>query len=378
MSAHLRLSGLWLSSVALASVVLIASACRSPAEIDLAAGVDLDAEILELFAEFDADAPGAAVMVIRDGEVAHASAHGLADLDSGAPLRRSTPVRLASLSKALTAMAIVLLVEQGELAYDEPAAEWIPELARFEEVTVRHLLHHTSGLPSYYTYKMDELEEIAANKPSDELFTSADAIAVYEDWGEPEFEPGSRFEYSNPGYEILGLIIARVSEQSYGEFLDQHIFEPLEMQTAIVRDRPDLVIPHRAVGYRQHKRGGWRENDDHWANWVVGSGGVYASLDDLYRWDRAVAEEALVSREGWEEIFAPAVLTDGSESPYGFGWGLEPVHDRPAVHHTGSWVGFRTAIVVFPQDALTVVVLSNATAKAAELRDAVAELALAE
>lgn len=320
------------------------------------------------------DSPGAAVMVVRDGIVLHSKGYGMADLEAGLPLTPATPVRLGSLTKAFTAFAIVLLAEDGELSYDEPAARWVPEIERFSGITVRHLLHHTSGLPDYY--EGSPLEQVAAATGEETLFTTAEAISIYQSWGEPVFGPGERFEYSNPGYEVLALITERASGRSLGDFLKQNLFDSLGMSTAFFRDRPEGIPSQRAVGYSPKKLGrGWVENDDHLLNWVMGAGGLYASLEDMYLWDQALWQWAAAG-DRLLEVFAPARLMDGSFSPYGFGWSVSDLNDRAAMHHTGAWVGFRSAIARYEGERLTVIVLSNATAPAAELRDSIAAIYL--
>ncbi|MEM1230880.1 MAG: serine hydrolase domain-containing protein [Pseudomonadota bacterium] len=314
-----------------------------------------------------AQSPGAAVMVIRDGEVVHAKGYGLANLETQAALDPATPVRLGSVSKAFTAMAIVLLAEAEQLTFDTPAVQWVPELKRFPTVTLRHLLNHTSGLPSYYEDESG-LETLATALSRQAILQNAEAAALYLTWGEPRFAPGERFEYSNPGYEILALVVERITGKTFGEYLQAEIFTPLGMKTAAVRSLPDTVIARRAVGYAPDGSG-WVEADDHWGNWLVGAGGVYASLQDLYLWDQALDQWAAGDR--LREAFAPAVLNDGSESLYGFGWELSPYVGQPAVSHTGSWVGFRTSFVRYPEAQLSIVVLSNASLDLDESVDAI-------
>jgi CubicO group peptidase (beta-lactamase class C family) len=202
-------------------------------------------------------------------------------------------------------------------------------------------------------------------------------VAVYEGWGEPRFPPGDRFEYSNPGYEVLALIVERISGRTFADFLASEIFTPLDMTTAAVRDLPGTVIPGRAIGYeqKQEEDTGWQESDDHWGNWLVGAGGVYASLEDLYRWDQALYRWA-DSGDRTTEAFEPARLNDGTMSEYGFGWGLSDRLGRAAIHHNGAWVGFRTSLLRFPEERLTVIVLSNASAPAGALADSTAAVFL--
>jgi CubicO group peptidase (beta-lactamase class C family) len=329
---------------------------------------ELIAEIDSVLAHYDVpDSPGAAVMVIDSGEIVFAKGYGHTTVDGTAPLDRTTPFRLGSVSKQFATMAIMQLAERGDLGYDDPALTWIPEIARFgDAITIRHLMTHTSGLPDYY----DVLEERYNQAPSvdqDSLFTNVDAAATYLDWGEPLAEPGETYAYSNPAYELLALIVERVSEQTFGEFLDEHVFDVAGMTTAIVRDRPDVVIPGRAVGYYEGEDG-WVEDDDHPLNWMVGAGGVYASLDDLSHWDSALRHHTLVSEETLAEAYSPTVLNDGSVSQYGFGWAVS--EDGLTVSHGGAWVGFRTQIARSLDTGTTAILLTNSSASG-EVQNAV-------
>lgn len=156
-------------------------------------------------------------------------------------------MRLASLSKSFTAVAVMILAGRGDLGYDDPAVRWVPELRRFPGITVRHLLNHTAWLPDYYDSA--PVRALVSDPERSRPLGNGDVVAVYETWGEARFEPGERFEYSNPGYEVLALIIERVSDRSYADFLDAEIFDPLGMATATVRANPDPRIREAAIGY---------------------------------------------------------------------------------------------------------------------------------
>ncbi len=335
---------------------------------------DLINAVSEIFSEFEAPgSPGAAVSVIHEGEVLVAEGFGLAEVQEGRPLSRTTPIRLGSVGKQFTSMAIMILADRGRLDFDDPITRWVPELDRFPGIRVRHLLTHTSGLPDYYELPDEEFVAVA-DSDGDPLLTNEDVVTIYESWGEPQFQPGEKYEYSNPAYEVLALIVERISGQTFGEYLEENVFGPLAMESAAVRDRPETVLPGRAIGYRPgESEGSWIEHDDHPANWLVGAGGVYASLDDLFLWDQALFDAPPVSRPILDLAFSPTTLSDGSISEYGFGWNVGDVMGRPAVHHGGSWVGFRAAIIRFVDDATTVIVLSNASASAGDLAREVAE-----
>jgi CubicO group peptidase (beta-lactamase class C family) len=314
---------------------------------------DVTAQIDGLFESLTAgESPGAAVMVIRDGQVLHAAGYGFADLERRDPITPQTNFELASVSKQFTAMAVMILAERGQLDLDDSMVTYLPELSRFgREITIRHLLTHTSGLPDYY----DALEQEAAGGMPD----TEQAMRFLAGWGEPLFPAGERYEYSNPGYEMLALVVERVSGQPFGEFLRDSIFTPLGMTSTVVRDSSEPVIAHRARGYRRVD-GGFELYDEHPLNHIVGSGSVYSSLNDLARWDRALDANVLVRRPTLEEAWTPVRLSGGKPYPYGFGWriGSEDTLGR-RVFHSGGWLGFSTHVARYPERRVTVIVLAN-------------------
>ncbi|MCG8527032.1 MAG: beta-lactamase family protein [Opitutales bacterium] len=321
--------------------------------------------------------PGIVFQAIWKDEVIYSHHYGLADIENGTPLTSSTAIRLASLSKAFTAMAVMILADEKKLSVDSPVHTIIPELRHFKDITIRHLLNHTSGIPDYYN------SDLILNDNYDMKckMRNQDLVALYQNWGELKFTPGSRFQYSNPGYEVLALIIERIAEKKYGDFLNCRIFEPLGMMNSVVRENPDVLVEHSALGYRKSndKKQQWIVNDEHWANGILGAGGIYASLDDLRKWTKAIRNRSLISEEMSMQAFASVELSDGSTSSYGFGWVLSKIKGHHAIHHTGSWVGFRTAIAIFPDNDLEIIVLSNSsTANPAMLRNTIAEFLLKE
>lgn len=314
-------------------------------------------------------APGAAVIVVRDGVVVKKGAYGMADLARGVPIDADTAFRLGSVSKQFTAAAIMMLAEKGRLSYDDPIVRFLPELSRFgEDVTIRHLLTHTAGLPDYY----DVMVEISGvERPR-----TRHALDVFAAWGDPLFAPGERFEYSNPGYELLALIVERASGQSYAGFLEQRVFSPVGMSSSVVFDERSPRIEKRAYGYRR-AGDGFELDDDDPLNFVVGSGGIYSTVEDLHRWDRALHGEQIVSGQTLAAAFRPARLNGGEAFPYGYGWFLESHLGRRRVSHGGAWVGFQTFVARYVDDRLTVIVLSNLAETDAEgLADSIAALYL--
>jgi len=344
-----RKCGVWLLLTSILCVVFIGCGGEEPSGRD----PEITATVAALFEDWSAgESPGAAVMVIEDGEILFEGGFGFADIESGTPISPESAFRLASVSKQFTAMAIMILSERGQLAYDDKLTQYLPELERFgDDIALRHLLTHTGGLPDYY----DVLEEEVGNSMPD---TEA-AMEFLSGWGEPLFAAGDRFEYSNPGYEMLALVVERVSGQTFGQFLEENIFEPLGMDHTVVRDSSEPEIHNRVYGYSR-KDDTFVLNDDDVLNHIIGSGGVYSPLEDLYLWDQALYTEKLVRRSALEEAWSEATFNNGEHSPYGFGWGLEPYGALgQRLSHSGGWVGFSTFIVRYPEHRFSVIVLSN-------------------
>jgi len=325
-----------------------------------------------IFAEAASTAsPGAAIIVIQDGVVLKKSAYGMADIEHGVSFETDTSVRLASVSKQFTAMAIMILEEEGRLDYDDPITRFLPELSRIGgAITVRNLLNHTGGLPDYY----DVMVEISGvERP-----LTRHALDTYAKWGEPVFAPGERYEYSNPGYELLALIVERASGEVFGDFVEARIFAELGMTSSVVLDDRHPHLAKRAYGYRIDGDG-FALNDDDPLNYIVGSGGVYSTVEDLYRWDQALYGENLVSKTTLAKAFSPTRLNSGELYPYGFGWRFDEHLGHQRIAHGGSWVGFRTFIGRYVDDRFSVVVLTNlAEAEPERIADTIATIYLAE
>lgn len=292
--------------------------------------------------------PGAAVMVIRDGEIVHQAGYGYANLEKQTPISADSAFRLASVSKQFTAMAIMVLAEDGALSIDDPVSRYLPELAPYEGVTIRQMLTHTSGLPEYY-----DLIDTGAGMP-----TNADALAFLAKMGEPAFAPGEQYEYSNPAYDMLAPLVESVSGQDFAAFLRQRVFDPAGMRNSQIFDHSEPAIPHRVTGYEPDGEG-FRLNDHDPLNHIVGSGGMYSTLNDFFRWDRALYGESVVGSAMIDAAFTPARLNNGESTDYGFGWRIDDYIGHRRVRHGGSWIGFRTHIARYPDDGLSVVILSN-------------------
>lgn len=294
-----------------------------------------------------ARAPGLALAIIGRGQTLYARGYGVAELEHRTPVRPETIFQSGSTGKQYTAMAVMMLAEEGRLGYDRSVAEFLPDAPEsWRPITIRRLLNHSSGMARYFEgldtgrdYSDEELLRLAYRQPL-------------------AFRPGEKFSYSNLGYIVLGLLIGRITGKPYGEFLGERIFRPLGMATARVIDEAS-VDPDRSAGYvlvgselRKPKRISPTFNR-------TADGSLYLSLDDVARWDGALYTEALVGAASLEEAWTSGRLDDGSETGYGFGWYLLRVNGRRLIEHKGSWQGFEAMISRYPDDGLTVAMFAN-------------------
>jgi CubicO group peptidase (beta-lactamase class C family) len=316
------------------------------------------------------------VLIAVGGKIVFEKSVGFANIDDESPFTQRSSFRLASVSKQFTAMGIMLLKEQGKLEFDDDITKHLPTLP-YKGITIRHLLHHTGGLPDYMDlfskhWDIDVAEaskKTAFNKDLVDLFSRRKP--------KPIFEPGKRYQYSNTGYVLLGSVIEAASGQTIHEFFKTQIFEPLEMKdsSAFSIDENEFKPKSRVFGFA------WQgdehvANDWNYLNGMVGDGGIYCSARDLLKWDQALYGEKLVSQTTLDEAFTSGKLDSGMETGYGFGWRIDRSKKNGlTVSHGGSWVGFRTSIQRSVDRKLTVIVLSNnSTSKIDQILQAIDEL----
>lgn len=303
-----------------------------------------------LTAAFPADGPGAAVIVVRDGAVILRKGYGLANLELGVPIQPEMVFRLASVTKQFTAMAILMLSEEGKLALTDDITKYLPGYPTHgQTITIEHLLTHTGGVKD-----LESLPARLAVARND--LSLAEVIALFQD--EPlDFAPGEAWSYSNSGYVLLGAIIEQISGLSYAEFIQQHIFIPLGMTHSYYDDTIHL-IPGRVVGY---SRGA-----DGYANAAYMSmthphaaGALASSVDDLARWDAALYTGKLVKPATLRRAFKPYALRNGQSTGYGYGWVIGNYEGHPIVEHNGGINGFHTQVMRLPADKVYVAILTN-------------------
>ena len=306
-----------------------------------------------LFREYERrDAPGLSVMVIRRGQKLFARSYGLANLEDGIPCGLKTNFRLASLTKQFTAMAVLILAGRKKLSLEERLNDFFPEFPAWGSgITVRHLLTHTSGLIDY---------ETLLPKRTTLPLLDRDVLRLLSRQDRTYFRPGTKYCYSNSGYALLALIVEARSGNTFARFLKDNIFTPLGMTGTLAYEQGSSTVPNRAFGYTQKARG-FARTDQNLTSSVLGDGGVYSSVADLYRWDQALYTTRLVSRKLLEDAFTPTRKTEFPGSGYGFGWFIGNYHGLKEIWHYGETVGFTTRIARFPQRKLTVIQLANRT-----------------
>ncbi|MCB9663708.1 MAG: beta-lactamase family protein [Alphaproteobacteria bacterium] len=308
-----------------------------------------------LEASVPADAPGAVLRVRRGDTVLLREARGLADVPAGVPLTPEHTFRLGSVTKQFAAIVVLTLVEEGRIALDQPIRALLPEYPapQGDQVTVAHLLTHTSGIPSFNA--LPGFADRAGQEVSRE-----EAVAFFA--AEPLlFEPGTAWAYSNSGYFLLGVIAERVTGTPFEQLLQERVIAPAGLQDTRLGDPPPGT-PLHAQGHGRTRAGDWVHAPPISMAWPFTAGGIVSSADDLERWDRALREGRIVSAETLERAWTPVVLQDGTPLDRGQGWFLGEVQGHPAAWHGGAITGFLTHVVHVPALDLHVAALTNGAA----------------
>ncbi|MEM7658243.1 MAG: serine hydrolase domain-containing protein [Bacteroidota bacterium] len=318
------------------------------ASLKLRKGDDLEAYFEQLFRKKRLNG---AVLVAEKGTILHESAYGYANFRSKEPLELTSSFQLASVSKVFTATAVLLLVQDGLLALDDSVGQHLAGWP-YENMTVRHLLHHRSGMARYMAVASWYWKDW--RKP----MSNQDVLRQYVRKEPPIFfRPGRRFNYCNTNYVILASIVEEISGKSFATFMQERVFEPLEMEQAMVYSRvADPEIPMEAIGYKVGWKGYYRAPNDY-IDGVVGDKGMYASVQDLFKFDQALAYGTLLQ----PELVRQMQEYGGTryKSRYGLGWRLKKREGRQLMYHFGWWRGFRSCFIRDPELQQTIIVLTN-------------------
>ena len=332
-------------------LVTLCSAQKSIDKVKLAADFD---KILST--QFKSDGPGCAAIVAYKGEIIYKKAFGLANIENAVPMKPDMIFRIGSITKQFTAIAILRLMEQGKLDLQDELTKYIPDYpVNGKKITIEHLLTHTSGIKSYTgmeefdatvqgkDMKVDELITFFKNKPMD-------------------FDPGTNWRYNNSGYVLLGAVIEKITGKPYGEYIEETIFKPLGMKNSLYGSN-SKIIPNRASGYDPGKSG--IQNASYLSMTLpYAAGSLMSSVEDLYKWNRALRSNQLVKKETLEKAFTGYKLQTGRNTHYGYGWSIGDIGNHRVIEHSGGIPGYLSDALYAPEDDIFIAVLSNCTCNA--------------
>ena len=313
----------------------------------------LEAKIDQLFAEWNrSDSPGAAVAVTRDGEVIYQHGYGMANLEYDIPITPTTIFDIASVSKQFAAFAIVTLSHQRKLSIGDDIRTHLPDLPDFgNTITIRHLLHHTSGL-------RDWVQSLSiAGDLMDDVISFKHILKMVRHQKALNFEPGAEYLYSNTGYNLLAEIVERVTGDSFREWTDTHIFMPLGMTHSHFHDDYEMILKNRAYSYQAVENGGFKQAINN--TMALGSSSLYSTVEDLAKWILNLETARIGGQTVIAEMHQRGVLNNGKEINYAFGLNIDEYRGVKTVGHSGSWRGFRSHLIHFPDQKFGVVILCN-------------------
>ena len=306
--------------------------------------------------------PGAAVLVAKDGDILYQNGYGYANIGHRVEVTPETKFRIGSISKQFTAAAILKLEEEGKLSVKDKLSKFLPDYPRGDEVTLHHLLTHTSGIHSY-TGKPDFMKTVTVETTTEELVDS------FKD-DKFDFDPGEKQSYCNSGYFLLGYVVEKVSGKSLGDYLKETFFDPLDMNETGIH-RWNLVLDHEATGYSYV--GAKVQKAQNWdMSRAGGAGALYSTVGDLYRWNKAVFNGKVVKESSLKAAFTPGKLNNGEIARgmgggYGYGWSIGEIRGLKLISHGGGLNGFSSHLMRLPEKKLTVTVLANSLPSIPEL-----------
>ncbi len=319
-----------------------------------------------------ASEPGVAILVHQPGKLLFQKGYGLANLSPSTPITNRTLFELASCSKPFTATAVLLLHDRNKLSIDQDVRVLLPELPNYRQdnpILIRDLLSHTSGLPEYFDFEDVPKRNKLYSDNADYLPMFAKLKTDYPQ----EFKTGTKHSYCNSNYLLLALTVERASGKRYGEFVKEEIFAPLGMTHTFFYSSPQAVPTGSQTGYNRALGYGWNKKKAKWiptwgtapdydqVEFIVGDGGIWTNLEDMYKWDVAVRARKFLKPETWRLAIAPATTRQGKSFAYGLGWAL--YYNKPdkinGFGHTGSWAGFITSYFCSNLTGRTTVLLSN-------------------
>ncbi|MDO9595223.1 MAG: serine hydrolase domain-containing protein [Lutibacter sp.] len=291
------------------------------------------------------------ILVAKNGKVLFEEHVGRKDLRQKDPIESTSTYQLASISKQFTAAAILLLYQEGKLDLDDFASKYLTDFP-YQNIKIRHLLNHTSGLPNYM-YAAEKNWKSKLPPDNEAMINLMDKLKML-----PYFKPGEKFNYSNTGYFILASIVSKVSNQSLSDFLDSRFFKPLNMQYTYVHNPNEKTKYDELIGFRKYGKSyiaiPFTVNDG-----VVGDKGIYSNVSDLFKWNQSLEKNTILTKPILAQAYLPGKTNSGKIVPYGFGFRLKQEIDSELVYHNGVWNGFSTTLRSYKADEITIIILSN-------------------
>jgi CubicO group peptidase (beta-lactamase class C family) len=312
-------------------------------------------KIDKIFSFWDkSESPGCALAIVKDGEIIYKRGYGMANLENNVPITPQSVFYIGSVSKQFVTMCVALLVQEGKLSLDDDVREYIPELPYYgTPITIRHLIHHTSGIRDYLT-----LEDIAGIPFG--FFHEEDVLDLIVRQKELNFHPGDEHLYSNSGYFLLSVIIHKASGKTLRQYAQEKIFKPLGMKNSRFHDNYEELIKNRASGYLSEGGGKYKNFLSTFD--CVGSGGLFTSVEDLYLWDQNFYHHKVGGKEVFDLMHTVGTLNNGIKLDYAFALDIKPYKGLKTVSHGGALGGYKSALLRFPAHEFSVICLSNLSA----------------
>jgi CubicO group peptidase (beta-lactamase class C family) len=340
--------------LAMLALFSAASAQTGPAlSGDHSSNKEVNSKVDQVFAQFDKpDSPGCALAVIKEGQIIYKRGYGMSNLEYGIPISPSSIFHIASISKEFTAMSIVMLANQGKLSLDDDVRKHVPEVPDFgQRITIRHLIHHTSGLRDQWS-----LLDLAGWR-EDDVIKEGDILDLVSRQKALNFKPGDEHLYSNTGYTLLAIIVKRVSGKSLREFADENIFKPLGMTRTHFHDDHTMIVKDRTSAYQPRKGGGLRVSIPVFDTY--GATSLFTTVEDMAKWDQNFVDKKVGGETAMAQMLTPGVLNNGKKLTYAFGLAVGEYKGLKTVGHGGADAGYRSDFIRFPDQRLSLVCLCN-------------------
>lgn len=311
---------------------------------------NIEAELDAIFNKaYPINSPGATVLVAKDNKIIYRKAFGMANLELKVPMKPENVFQLASITKQFTSVAILTLMEQGKISLKDPLSKYIADYPRGNEITLHHLLNHTSGIKSFNTLP-DFSTKMRLDITPEEMISSFKNLPL-------EFAPGEKYEYSNSGYVLLGYIIEKISGMSYEDFIQKNIFDKVGMKNSYYSNTYK-IIPNRVNGYTFYE--GEYENPEYLSTTIpYAAGSLMSTVDDMFLWNKAIHNNLLISESSKRIAFTNHTLANGKNSNYGYGWRIDEIEDITTIEHAGGGFGFTTSGIYIPDRNIYSIVLTN-------------------